>query len=73
MLVFLLSKHPNIVDGISEVLNSFKSFSNTVTSLIDIQPILAWFTELGVGTVLSSLFVGINVINIMAGGINTSD
>jgi hypothetical protein len=64
--VSFLSKHPNIVDGISEVLNSFKSFSNTVTSAIDIQPILAWFTELGVGTVLSSLFVGINVINIMA-------
>jgi hypothetical protein len=61
----LLAKIPNLINGLSSLLNSFKEFSLTIINKVDIQPIIEWFTEIGVGSLLGSLFVGVNIINIL--------
>jgi hypothetical protein len=61
----LLAKVPNLINGLSSLLNSFKEFSLTIINKVDIQPIIEWFTEIGVGSLLGSLFVGVNIINIL--------
>lgn len=56
-----ISKNIKVVDGVSNLFNSFEHFISDISGA-DIQPILSWFTEIGVGTAISTFTIGFNVI-----------
>jgi hypothetical protein len=62
--VEFITKNIKLVDGVSDLFNSFKDFISDISSA-DIQPILSWFSEIGIGTAISSFTTGFSVITIL--------
>jgi hypothetical protein len=62
--VEFITKNIKLVDGVADLFNSFKDFISDISSA-DIQPILSWFSEIGIGTAISSFTTGFSIITIL--------
>ncbi len=55
----------NYFGGMVDIMNRFKDFSTSIIEKLDIKPIINWFGEASVGSVLGPLLAGISIITIL--------